>query len=394
MKRFTMKTLSFILAVTIIFIPAVFSGCGRKSTLDFDINTPMTASEVAQRMGIGLNLGNTMEASDASGCEKASYKWPPKVGSDTPKDYETCWGAIETTQKIIDGIKAEGFDTMRVPVYWGNMMENDGTWTINPDYMARVKEIVDYGMKADMFVVINCHHFDEFIIRRNNTEECKEIFTTLWAQIADEFKDYPYTLVFEGFNEYLGGAQFDENGNLKDPSWKDAYGLTNTCNQAFVDAVRSTGGNNEDRVLIVSGYNTNIDRTTDSAFEMPADSVNDKLMVSVHYVDNAMYWSNSIGNQRWLDYTDSQIELLVKAFTSKGIPVFLGETSAGYPAERFAPDAIYKSSSECLDIILSKLQEKGFVPVIWDVCNNFYSRTDCRIIEDDNREVIHKAAER
>lgn len=390
MKRFTMKALSFILAVIIICIPAVFSGCGRKSTLDFDINTPMTASEVAQRMGIGLNLGNTMEAANASGCEKASYNWPLKVGSDTPKDYETCWGAIETTQKIIDGIKAEGFDTLRVPVYWGNMMENDGTWTINPDYMARVKEIVDYGMKADMFVVINCHHFDEFIIRRNNTEECKEIFTTLWTQIAEEFKDYPYTLVFEGFNEYLGGAQFNEAGELKDPPRAEAYNLTNTCNQAFVDAVRSTGGNNDERVLIISGYNTNIDRTTSPEFTIPADCVEDRIMVSVHYVDNAMYWSNSIGNQRWLDYTDSQIDLLVKAFTDKGIPIFMGETSGGYPAERFAGDAIYKSPSECLDIILTKLTDKGMVPVIWDTCDNFYSRTNCKISDDANREVIHK----
>lgn len=390
----TKKQLLAMLSAAILAL-SLLSGCNTgKLDPNFDVNTSMPASEVAQRMGIGLNLGNTMEAYDASGCEKATYEWTPKVGSNTPKDYESCWGAIETTQEIIDGIKAEGFDTLRVPVYWGNMMENDGSWTINKDYMKRVREIVDYGMNAEMFVVVNCHHFDEFIIRRHTTEECKEIFTALWTQIAEEFKDYPYTLVFEGFNEYLGGAQFDGDGNLKDPSFGDAYKLTNDCNQAFVDAVRATGGKNADRVLIVSGYNTNIDRTTEAAFKMPKDSAEDRLMVSVHYVDNAMYWQNSIGNRRWLDYTDSQIELLVNAFTSKGIPVFMGETSAGYPAERFASDAEYTSSSECLDIILSKLQEKGIVPVIWDVCDNFYSRTSCRIAEDDNREVIQKAINR
>ncbi len=374
----------------ILCVMTALCGCGQtNSTPEFDKSVSMTASEVAERMGIGLNIGNTMEAYESTNCEKSSYEWIPICGDNTPEDYETRWGAVVTTQKIINGIKAEGFNTIRIPVFWGNMMENDGTWTINPDYLERVKEIVDYCMKADMFAVVNCHHFDEFIIRRNNVEECKEIFTTLWTQIADYFKDYPYTLVFEGFNEYLGGSQFNEKGKLVDPGLDSGYDMTNTCNQAFVDAVRATGSNNADRVLIVSGYNTNIDRTTSPHFKMPTDSVEDRLMVSVHYVDNAMYWSNSIGNQRWLDYTDSQCKLLEEAFTSKGIPVFLGETTAQYPTDRFAFDAVHTDSAECLEIVLDKLKEKGFVPVIWDTCNDFYSRTDCKIIKDANAEVVH-----
>lgn len=378
-----------IIAMILCVMTALCSCAQTNSAPEFDKSVSMTANEVAERMGIGLNIGNTMEAYESTNCEKASYEWIPICGDNTPKDYETRWGAIETTQKIINGIKKEGFNTVRIPVFWGNMMENDGSWTIAPEYLERVKEIVDYCMKADMFAVVNCHHFDEFIIRRNSVEECEKIFTTLWTQIADYFKDYPYTLVFEGFNEYLGGSQFNENGELKDPGQTSAYEMTNTCNQAFVDAVRATGSNNADRVLIVSGYNTNIDRTTSPLFKMPVDSAEDRLMVSVHYVDNAMYWSNSIGSQRWLDYTDSQCKLLEDAFTSKGIPVFMGETTAQYPADRFAFDAIHTDSAECLEIVLNKLKEKGFVPVIWDTCNDFYSRTDCKIIKDDNAKVIH-----
>ena len=353
-----------------------------------------TAAKVAKNMGIGLNLGNTMEAYSATNCEKITYEWIPIVGSNTPKDYEKCWGAVETTQEAIDGMKAEGFNTVRIPVFWGNMMENDGTYTINPDYIARVKEIVDYCQNADMYTVINIHHFDEFIIRRNSTEKCKEIFTNLWTQIADYFKDYPYTLVFEGFNEYLGGDQFDESGELKALSKSDAYTLTNTLNQAFVDAVRATGGKNAERVLIVSGYWTNIDNTTSPEFVMPTDTVSDRLMVSVHYVDNAMYWMNQIGGQAWLDYTDSQIALLNKAFTEKNIPVFLGETSARYPASNFASDAIHKDSSECLKIVLDKLTDNGFVPVIWDVNDGFYSRTQGKIKVESDRAVVKEISEK
>lgn len=383
----TKKVISFVLSV---LMAVTFSACGTAS----DGEHIPTAQEVAKNMGVGLNLGNTMEAYNASGCEKITYEWIPVVGNNTPRDYETCWGAVETTQKVIDGIKSEGFNTVRIPVFWGNMMENDGTYTIDPDYIARVKEIVDYCQNDGLYTVINIHHFDEFIIRRNSTEECSKIFTHLWTQIAEYFKDYPYTLVFEGYNEYLGGNQFDAKGNLAELPKKDAYEMTNTLNQAFVDAVRATGGNNGERVLIVSGYWTNIDNTTSPEFVMPNDTVSDRLMVSVHYVDNMMYWINKIGGEDWLGYTDHQIDLLDKAFLSKNIPVFMGETSVNYPDSNFDGNAVYKTSSECVDIVLDKLTDKGIVPVIWDTNDNFYSRTEYRIKSDADRKVIKKISKK
>ena len=377
------------------FLPAVLAAamilsCSACNSSD----QPPTAQEIAKKMGVGLNLGNTMEAYEATNCEKITFEWIPTVGSNSPSDYEQCWGAVITNQEIIDGIKADGFDTVRIPVFWGNMMENDGSYTINSDYIARVKEIVDYCQNADLYTVINIHHFDEFIIRRNSTEECKEIFTNLWTQIAEYFKDYPYTLVFEGFNEYLGGSQFNESGKLVELSQKDGYEMANTLNQAFVDAVRKTGGNNAERVLIVSGYWTNIDLTTSLQFKMPEDTAEDRLMVSVHYVDNAMYWSNRIGGQAWLDYIDSQIELLNKAFTENNIPVFMGETSSGYPASNFESGAIHTNSTECVKIVLDKLTDNGFVPVIWDVSNGFYSRTLRRVKSDSDREMIREISDK
>ena len=353
-----------------------------------------TAAAVAQNMGLGLNLGNTMEAYDATNCEKITYEWIPKQGSNTPSDYETCWGAPVTTQEIIDGMKKAGFDTVRIPVFWGNMMENDGTYTINPAYLKRVREIVDYCQKADMYAVINIHHFDEFIIRRNSLADCEKIFNHLWTQIADYFKDYPYTVIFEGYNEYLGGNQFDEKGNLTELSKSDGYALTNALNQTFVDAVRATGGKNKDRVLIVSGYWTNIDLTTSKRFVMPTDTVKDKLMVSVHYVDNSMYWTNQIGGSEWLKYTESQCELLKKAFTDNGIPVFIGEVTSIYPKSNFASSAKNKTSTECLEIMFNKLLDYGFVPVLWDTNNNFYSRTKCEVKNATDKALIEKLAEK
>lgn len=382
-----------VLSVLLAFIVTGCLGCAGAENEDVAEASP-TAQKVASEMGIGLNLGNTMEAYNASDCEKITYEWIPVVGSNTPRDYETYWGAVETTQEVIDGIKAEGFNTVRIPVFWGNMMKNDGTYTIDSDYIARVKEIVDYCQNDGLYTVVNIHHFDEFIIRRNSLKDCEKIFTKLWTQIAEYFRDYPYTLIFEGYNEYLGGRKFDADGNLAGVFRPDAFKMTNTLNQAFVDAVRATGGNNAERVLIVSGYSTNIDNTTDPDFVMPTDTVSNRLMVSVHYVDNKMYWENNIGGQKWLDYIDAQIALLDEAFLSKNIPVFMGETSAGYPASNFAQDAVHKDSSECVEIVLGKLIDKGIVPVIWDVNDGFYSRTEYRIKSDSDRKVIKELSEK
>lgn len=378
-----------IICLCLCAVMTLTAGCGFEKSKDKSKEEKIiTASEAADKMDLGINLGNTMEAYYATDCEKVSYKWMNTVGDNTPKDYETFWGAVETNQEVIDGMKDSGFNTVRIPVFWGNMMENDGSYTINKDYIERVGEIVDYCNKADMYTVINIHHFDEFIIRRNSLEDCEKIFFDLWTQIAEYFKDYPYTVIFEGYNEYLGGNQFDESGNLVELSKSDGYEMTNSLNQTFVDAVRATGGKNAERVLIASGYWTNIDLTTADDFVMPKDTVEDRLMVSVHYVDNAMYWTNQIGDDKWLDYIDSQCALLKSAFTDKGIPVFVGETTSIYPQSNFSPSARYTDTSECLEIVLQKLTDNGFIPVLWDVNDNFYSRTEYKIKSEGDQKVI------
>jgi len=346
----------------------------------------LSAFDYAAEMGIGINLGNTMEAywEDSSNSTTGAQT----IGSNTPQDYETCWGAIETTQEIIDGMKAAGFQTVRVPVYWGNMMEDDGTYTISEEYFDRVGEIIDYYCADDMYVVINMHHYDEFLITNHDKEEVISAVGTLWTQIAERYADYSDYLIFEGFNENLGSQQ--ESDSYTDD---ELYDYVNGMNQTFVDAVRSTGGNNAERLLIVSGYWTNIDKTTDARFQIPEDSVEDRLMVSVHYIDNGYYWSNQIGGSDWLNYSQAQCDLLKQAFTDQGIPVFVGECTSIYDAERFSKDAIYTDSTDCLEQMLQLIDEYGFVPVLWDVCDNFYSRSECKIASDSDAQLIASAGE-
>jgi endoglucanase len=375
------KVISPLLAV--IVMCGSFTACKAEAKEMRDLS----ASEYAQDMGVGWNLGNTMEAYWANESNKTGGS--VKMADNVTSSYEVCWGAVVTTQEIIDGAKDAGFSTVRIPVYWGNMMEDDGTFTINECYFNRVEQIINYCLNDGLYAVINIHHYDGYIIENYSKDEAVEIAENLWTQIANRFKDYSDYLVFEGFNESLGSQR--EGDNLSE---EELFDYVNEMNQTFVDAVRSTGGNNSDRLLIVSGYWTNIDKTTTDSFKMPADSATDKLMVSVHYIDNAYYWTNNIGGDEWLEGSKQQCELLKAAFTDKGIPVFVGECTSIYDSDRFAANAKYTESSECLSIILNMAVDYGFVPVLWDVNDNMYSRTEYKLKSDSDAEVIKAVAEK
>ena len=346
-----------------------------------------TAMDYAGEMGIGINLGNTFESFWSD--ENNETTGAQIIGANTPYNYETCWGAVYTSADAVKGMKDAGFNTVRIPVYWGNMMENDGKYIINDDYFDRVQEVIDYCRDNDLYVIINIHHYDEFLIKNKTKEEVLEITENLWTQIAERYKDYPDYVVFEGFNESLGSHREEDNFTNN-----EVYDYVNEMNQTFVSAVRATGGNNAERILIVSGYWTNIDNTTKDLFKMPTDSATDRLMVSVHYIDNACYWTNRIGGTYWKSYSIAQCELLKKAFTDKGIPVFVGECTSIYEAERFVSDAEYAESADCLEYILDMAVDYGFVPVLWDVNDHFYSRTENKIKSDSDQEVITRIAEK
>ena len=376
----------FFSALTAAFLTALSGTAAFGSAEAADSGTMrryMTAFDYAYDMGIGINLGNTLEAywEDKSNLTTGASV----IGQNTPQNYETCWGAVVTTQECIDGIRDAGFRTVRIPVYWGNMMADDGSYTINAQYIGRVQEIVDYCRKDGLYAVINVHHYDEYLIKHLSQTETLHAIDHIWTQIAEYFKGYSDYLIFEGFNEAVGSAQ--EGVTL---STAETYSYVNALNQQFVDSVRATGGNNADRVLIASGYWTNIDNTTNAQFKMPSDPAKDRLMVSVHYIDNVPYWSNRIGSDYWLSYSQNQCALLKSAFIDKGIPVFVGESTSIYSADHIAGGG--GNSADYLKTILDMAVANDLIPVLWDVNNNFYSRTAYKIKSAANQTVITETA--
>ena len=362
------------------------------STWDFVIHSDggtmrndMSSFDFRDEMGIGWNLGNTMEAHNSD--DTVLTGGSKLIGLNTPYSYELCWSAMVTTKEAIDGIRDAGFRTVRIPVYWGNMMADDGTFTISDEYLDRVCQIINYCREDGLYVVINNHHYDEFLIKTYPEEEVLTIIDRLWTQIANGLKDYSDYVIFEGFNENVGTIREEDAADYEK---QDIYDYVNALNRTFVNAVRATGGNNETRMLIVSGYWTNIDNTTSPLFLMPEDTAEDRLMVSVHYVDNVPYWSNNIGTESWENYSIAQCEELKEAFTDKGIVVFIGECTSIYPDSVREKATLFSTGSECMEWEIGLILDYGFIPVLWDVDENFYSRRNACIKDSADEAALDR----
>ena len=209
-----------------------------------------TATQTAGAMTIGWNLGNTLEA----------------IGG------ETAWGNPMTTQQLIDAVKDAGFNTIRLPCAWDDHADQT-THVIDPAWLARVKEVVDYCYSYNMYVVINIH-WDNGWLENNVTVAAQALVNVKQnayrTQISNYFKNYDGHLLFASANE---------------PNVSDAMGMSVllSYHQTFIDAVRGTGGNNSSRVLIVQGPSTDIDKTDQLMNTMPTDPASNRLMVEIHY---------------------------------------------------------------------------------------------------------------
>lgn len=343
-----------------------------------EIRKELTAVELTDLMGNGINLGNTMEAYG-----RASYG----VGADV-SSYETTWGCPVTTQEMITGMKEAGFSAIRIPVAWTNAMNYEsGDYTIGEDYLNRVEEIINYARNEDMYVIIN-NHWDGgwWGMFGSASEETRtaamDMYKSMWTQIAERYKEYSDYLIFESGNEELGFRLNDtdiaaDSGTLSDD---ECYTVTNEINQAFVDTIRATGGNNENRFLLIAGFGTDITNTCDSRFVMPTDSADSKLLVSVHYYDPSGYCINT-SLSSWGDKNDyeSQNETLEKMtkFTDEGYGVIIGEY--GVLIEQ---NDLKDGTLDYYTNFLNNCDLYGYAPMLWD-CNNLYDRNAGKIIYDD-----------
>lgn len=326
-----------------------------------------TAQELAKLMYPGWNLGNTMEASGSG------------------VNAEVSWQSTRTTQEIVDYVKSLGFKSIRIPCSWYSHFTENST-QIDEAWMARVKEVVDYGIRSGLYVILN-DHYDLGWLEKSfgdvtdaNVQAKSDTLNAIWTQVANEFKNYDEHLLFAGLNE---------------PDVSTAAQVTALVKyeQVFIDAVRATGGNNAQRTLIVQGPSTDIDKTYSLYNTLPTDNVQNRLMVEVHFYSPwqfcgleedadwgviQYYWGegNHVdGSDRNADsqyeesFVAAQFNKMKTKFVDNGYPVILGEYGtywrdmSAVNGDQTKHDASVKAYYKAVN---KYAVDNGMVPYAWD----------------------------
>lgn len=332
-----------------------------------DTGTFESASEAVKNMGVGWNLGNTLESNSGD----VDNMWIEAYTNRRPTDYENAWGQTDATRALIHMFKEAGFNAIRVPVTWYPHMGNfsstvSGThwdknawlsstnYTVDPVWMARVKEVVGYVIDEGMYCILNVHHdtgtYGTSWLRADQGvyAAVKDRYCNLWKQIATEFKDFGPTLLFESFNEMLNSA------NQWNYASKEADQVINAYNADFVATVRATGGNNANRNLVLNTYAASPDARALQDFQLPEDSAKDHLLAQVHSYAPYDFAFDTANPRPIFDAScDREVRAIVDGvntnLVSRGIPCILGEfgmdTSIRDEAEVVKQAACYVSQA-------------------------------------------------
>ena len=374
-------------------IASVTNKVSTKKTAGTDSFQDLNRQQITEAMGVGYNLGNSLEANSGG----------------TPN--ETAWGNPVLSKEFVLAAKAAGFQSIRIPVSYLSKIDDNNGYKIDSAWLDHVQEVVDYCVQNDMYAIVNMHgdgyttvSGSWLLCASSDQTKIKAKYKACWEQIADRFKNYDEHLIFESMNEEYDGTYGTPN--------KTAYNNINDYNQIFVDTVRQTGGNNDRRWLLIPGWNTNINYTADNyGFVLPTDqylssdnaSGEKRIMVSVHYYDpwdfcgtesaDKTQWGSEATNQSkvptWGDesYMASQFKKMNDKFVSQGYGVIIGEfgaiNKANYDSRNKACRADYYQK------VCYYAKQYELVPVAWD--NGFdgdygfclINRYSCQVTHQD-----------
>ena len=321
-----------------------------------------TAHEIVEQMGLGWNLGNTF---DATGGNKNNVY-----------SQETSWGNPRVNEQTIHRVKEAGFKTIRIPVTWYRQLSKDGTYTINPAFLARVKEVVDMAYTEGLYVIINMHH-EEWLNSKNlDTQYVKigEQLAAIWKQLAATFADYDQHLIFESMNEpRMAGTSVEWNGN------EAGFAAVNYLNQVFVNAIRTDAqGYNAERALMIPGYAASSSNAPMMAIKIPEwnGQQAENIIVAIHSYtpyDFCLSDTQVNFNKLFTNHTtpiDMVFYSIKGMFLDKGIPVVMGETGATNKDNTIAREnwAYYMGK---------KAATYGIPIIIWDNGANGNSGGEC-----------------
>ncbi len=332
----------------------------------------MSADQITEEMKIGWNIGNSLDATPST--------------SDVTK-HETAWGNPVVTQELIDAVKAKGFNTVRVPTTWyPHVTEENGTYTIDPAWLDRVQEVVDYAYKQDMYVILNVHH-ENWINRADlgtAYDEMSPKLTQIWQQIATRFADYDQHLIFEGMNEPRAkDTDYEWGWGVPD----ECYDVVNKLCNDFVETVRSVESPYKDtRLLMIPGYCASHELHVISEIDFPEGD--EYVAASVHAYSPYEFTMGKGDHSAFTEAYEASLDAVFKniqsELTDKGIPVVIGEFGAsdyGYTEAR----------CDWAEYYLTWAKKLGIPCVLWDndavgnsdvsECHTYLNRDTCEWYE-------------
>lgn len=314
-----------------------------------NVTTDVTA--LVQAMHPGWNLGNALDA----------------IGS------ETSWGNPRTTRIMIEQIAALGYRSIRIPVTWGHRMAGPPAYTIDPQFMARVQEVVDWALEAGLIVVLNMHHDSgEWIIRMpHDRAGVLARFRAAWEQIAAHFREYPHTLLFEGINE----PRFSSDWNADSPLF---FELVDELQKTFHQVVRASGGANADRPLLLTTLTGSLSAPRVAALARTIAGLgDDRIIATVHYYGYYPFSVNVAGGTRFDARAVADLrqafDRVHATFVAHGIPVIVGEFGLlGF--DRSVETIQRGERLKYFEYLTYYAKEKGLTLMLWDNGQHFDRR--------------------
>lgn len=329
--------------------------------IDTDVapdNTGMdlSAQQWDRNVVMGWNLGNSLESSGG----------------------ETGWGNPKTTQEMIKFVKSQGFNAIRIPVRWTEQLADETNMVVKTEWLNRVKEIVDWCLAEDMYVIINVHHeawLDRNPFNAKKAENNRKL-AALWKCIATFFRDYDQRLAFAGTNETIAIVNDQENWNKPEAEWQE---VQNSYNQTFVNAVRATGGKNYYRHIVVQTYACNGYYGLDG-FTVPTDVVEERMSVEFHCYDPYEYAGSGAYYYWGKKYKDmgktvpSSNEQTMSSYFSnisskwkkKGLGVVLGEYGATTHYKNDDKQTQMENQQYYYKCMVSEARKNGIAAFAWD----------------------------
>ena len=334
---------------------------------------------------LAINAQNTDVAPDNTGMSLRAQEWDKKVvmgwnlgNSLESAGGETGWGNPATTQAMIKFVKSQGFNAIRIPVRWTEQLSDKTNMVVKDAWLNRVKEIVDWCLAEDMYVIINTHH--EAWLDRNpfygQQKENNRKLAALWKCIATFFRNYDQRLAFAGTNETVALVNGQEQWGTPNAEWQ---AVQNSYNQTFIDAVRATGGKNYYRHLGVQTYACNGSSGL-KGFTIPKDVVEGRLSVEFHDYDpydyagsgTYYYWGKKYKNMgKKTPYDDettmkNYFDQIVNSWWKKGLGVVLGEYGATCHYTTDDKDTQMENLQYYYNCMVSAARQRGFAAFAWD----------------------------